>query len=46
MELQRFEDNSNGPRPGRKLGQITLRADTLQALETGLAQLRPLIATG
>jgi 5-(carboxyamino)imidazole ribonucleotide synthase len=32
------------PRPGRKLGHITLRTNDPQALESGLAQLRPLMA--
>jgi 5-(carboxyamino)imidazole ribonucleotide synthase len=31
------------PRPGRKLGHVTLRADDLQALAAGLARLRELI---
>ncbi len=30
-------------RPGRKLGHVTLRAESASALENGLAQLRPLI---
>jgi 5-(carboxyamino)imidazole ribonucleotide synthase len=32
------------PRPGRKLGHITLRADDRQTLDQGLAHLRDLIS--
>lgn len=31
------------PRPGRKIGHVTLRADTFDALRASAAKLRPLL---
>jgi 5-(carboxyamino)imidazole ribonucleotide synthase len=38
-----FHDYGKIPRPGRKVGHITLRADSRDSLETGLVQLMPLV---